>query len=237
MTYALLSPLGGDCPPDCYSSYWRLWQSYEDVYVLRLAVSGVPAIGSSSAALLWAKAVGQLQRQKELNVSGVCVEDRGGGYWTVEVVLTSATSGTVSYHGFGPVGWSYNEETLGARIADHPAIAAEWPEAKVAPVQWLELDGPPNAVSFWRAAPVLWAHYLSSPGGFGGPSAAYGRGEGAWRGTAASRQLQLQPKAVVPVGKKPNGGIGPPSASTVVAAGAAAAILWLALGSSRKATA
>jgi len=228
VTYAPTSALSGDCPPDCYSPYWRLWQSHDDVYVLRLRASGVPSIPSSSAALLWAKAAGQLQRQEDLNVSGVCIESLGGGNWIIEVVLTSATSGTVSYH----LGWKYNDDTLGQRIADHPDITAEWPNVKVAPAQWLELDGPGSDLSYWRAAPVLWAHYLSSPAGYGGPSLAYGRGEGAWKGTAASRQVQLQPQPLLPVGKNNGGGAPLPSLATFAAAAAAAVVLWLAFGTS-----
>lgn len=235
VTYAPLRALAGDCPPTCYSPYWRLWQSYDDVYVLRLRVSGVPAISSSSAALLWGKAAGQLQRQEDLNVSGVCLEDLGGGNWIIEVVLTSATGGTVSYH----LGWKYNDDTLGERLAAHPAIKAEWPDVAVAPAQWLELEGPGSDLSYWRAAPVLWAHYLTSPDGYGGPSTAYGRGEGAWKGSAASRQVQLQPQPLLPVGHKNGDGAAPLAPTTTIAVAAAAAmVLWLAFGSSsRKATA
>ena len=232
MTYASLSSLGADCPPDCYSSYWRLWQSTDDVYVIRLHVSGVPEIASSSAALLWAKAVGQKQRQKDLNVNGVAIESRGAGNWVIEVVLTSSSDGSVSYQ----LGWRYDDDTLGRHIEEHPDIVAEWPNASVGPAQWLELEGPASALSFWLSSPVLWAHYLSSPGGFGGPSASYGSGMGAWKGSAAARQVQLQPQPVVPVGKKPPAGEKSPKLSTAVVAAAGILILWLAIGSGRKAT-
>jgi hypothetical protein len=232
MTYAPFGALGADCPPDCYSPYWQLWQSTDDVYVLRLRVSGAVEMSSSSAALLWAKAAGQLQRQTDLSVSGVAIEDLGGGNWLIEVVFTSATSGSVTYQ----LGWKHNVDTLGSKIAAHPDVVAEWPGVRVAPVEWLELDGPPSAVSYWRAAPILWSHSLPSPGGFGGPTMSFGRGEGAWVGSAANRLRQLQPQPVLPVGKKTDSDLGTVTASSLVALGIGALILWLALGSSRKAT-
>jgi len=230
VTYAPLTGGLGGCPPDCYSPYWRLWQSTDDVYVMRLAVSGVKAIASSSAALLWVKAVGQLQRQNGLNINGITLEYVSGDSWILEVVFTSATTGSVTYE----YGFRYDDDKLAEKIATHPAIRAEWPNAQVAPAQWLELSEPPSAVSYWRAAPVLWAHQLSSPGGLGGPSAAFGRGEGVWRGTAAARQTQIQPTTIPPVGGKNGKAPAPLSTQSLAMIGAAGLVLWFALGGSRR---
>lgn len=202
MTYAAVAnpyaqSLGQTECTDCYENYLGLWQDSDDVYVFRMHLTGIaPPIETAAQALKFVKAFGQVHRQKDMDVNGVAVEDKGNGNYTIEVVYTTTDSGPTGCR-FG-VCWT--EGTLAEKIIEQPELKAEWPSIGVTGGYRRELVKPLAAVDFWRSSPVLWSHVFESAGGFGGPTQSYGSQQGAWTGSASHRQARFVPPDIPPVG-------------------------------------
>jgi hypothetical protein len=147
MAYAAAYGLGDT------ASWWGLSTQLDEVYLLRLKLSGL-ALQSPEQALEWARGVGTVAGKIpwNLDVRGVAV-DGGGDSWTVEVVLTSTDSWKTIV---GPSAQSWADDALAL-------IRPSFPGAVVKQADLLQLTGPADAITHWRSQAVLWDHLTGKP--------------------------------------------------------------------------
>lgn len=202
------------CPPACYCDFYGLYYARDEVYVFRAVVRLGQPIDKASKALLFGRALGEAF-VPALDVRGVALSDLGDGSWQVEIVYTAPIPGAPLLQ--------KNDAGLREAIETSSPLRAEFPGLQVVSGKRLQLLAP-EAIAFWLSAPVLWSSQSDEP------TQAFARGEGVWLGTAAQRQVQLQPQKPVPVGPAGGGGVGGQlSTKTVVGVIVIGAVLWAAL--------
>lgn len=205
------------CPPECYCDFYGAYYATDEVYVFRAVVQLPTPLDTTSKAMLFARAFGEgTLAVNPLDVRGVAIADLGGGRFQVDIVYTTDDAGV-------PLAQK-SDASLTQAINDAPPLRDEFPGMVVESGRRLELLSP-SAVAYWLSVPIVWSAEH-------GPTQAYGQGQNVWLGTAAQRQVKLEPKDPTPVGQKPPPGKPPGSGkidtTAVLGAAAIAAVLWLA---------
>ena len=204
------------CPPECYCDFYGAYYASDEVYVFRTVVQLPAALDTTSKAMLFARAFGEATLSvNPLDVRGVALSDLGGGRYQVDIVYTTEDAGV-------PLAQK-GDASLTKAISEATPLRDEFPGMVVESGRRLLLldDG---ATAYWLSVPVVWSASH-------GATQAYGQGQNVWIGTAAQRQVKLEPKDPTPIGVNPPKT--PPAAggmntTTIIGAAAIAAVLWLA---------
>ena len=197
------------------SSWWQLTAGSSEVFVWRCQFTGAN-IATVDDALAIVHGAAQAPTNP-LDVRGIAVKPSGGGFsvdivWTIRMWMTNPDRTGLLYH------WPTAKDVATAIAAD-PGVRGRFPQLAMSGYEWLELEGPADALDFWRAHSILWDRALGD-GKIGAPTQAFADRDGAYVGAAdEGQQLRRLPGS----GKKD---IGPPGTDQP----ASKTALWVALG-------
>ena len=139
----------------------------DEIYVLRMTVTGCPLRTASDLKLL-ARAAGQAQNM-DLDVRAVGAKERPeAGAWNIDIVFGSVGGKRVVTPFL-----STDADAMAKSIAADPQIQLNFPKFSIVAAQFGALVGPADAIDTWRSQPTLWDHALTGPSGRGGPTATF----------------------------------------------------------------
>lgn len=194
MSYTGVSPLGE------LSSYWTSSPKQDEVYALRMTVSGFP-IQRQTDPLQVVAAVGRSFAQRKLyGLGGKCGHDiRGiviwtpqqGGVpdqWQLDLICTWNGLGDVS-----PVGCGTGATQ--EQVEADQKIRSAFPQFKITSLNWYQLTGndTQGEVAHWLSAPSLWDSSREAT------TLSFDGGKGVWYGTAEKRQREWKAAEPPPI--------------------------------------
>lgn len=205
-------------------TYLGMSQNRDEVYVLRLRVTGAP-ITTVGQALKFAAATGRAFAGGYLagigtmpyDVRGILLSGQGAD-WVVDVVCTFAGE-------TGPFTPNYfrSAQDLSAAIMVDAGLRQEFPSLAidVPGAAWFYMDGDDMAgeIAYWLSAPMVYDHTLK---GSGSTTQAYDNGQGVWIGQDGRRTTEWKAAAPPPIGPYV-----PPADKEE---GGSSTIIWVALG-------
>lgn len=147
---------------------WKQWAvDPSDVYVWRSAITGA-TISSPDDASRMLRAVAKSAIDLELDVRAILMSTVGAESF-VDVVFTADS--------FSPLVLADSASDVAEGAMKDSDLRSRFPSISLAPSQFLQLTGPPDALDFWKSHAIVWDDKV-------GPLQAFAKGDGVYIGTS-----------------------------------------------------
>jgi len=202
------------------SSWWRLYARETEVYLWRAKLSGdLPKAPEDALVLLAAVMRGA---KSGLDARGVCFYATEGGGYALDVVMT------IRAFGYRETFFGWDADAVAQAVMADGSVRAAMPNLQIEEPEWLELEGPKQALDFWLSHTVVWDNALAPDAG-GAPTQAFANVDGVYKAPAdAGLNAPRWKPAPSPLGPDGQGGENGKEDQTVLwAAGIGLAVLAL----------